>query len=254
MKTFSDQRAAPKKLPFDAHVRMTRVASIYNRSRRHKDGSQAGFTLAELLVVMIVMGILSLTLANFITTWLQQSSLSQARTDLLTNAETALDTVTNDIKLSGNADQNNRWPDPNGPGGNQFGWTSGSQVLVLAKAAVDSSNNIIFSDPEEYISQKDNEIYYLSGTTLYRRTLASDSSNDAAITTCPPASATSSCPADETIATGVSSLTFTYYDADENVVSPSNARSVQISIVLSSERGGQKVSASYTARMVFRNE
>jgi len=216
--------------------------------------SEGGFTIVELLIVMIIMGILSLTLANFITTWLQQSSLSQARTDLLTNAETALDTVTNDIKLSGNADQNNRWADSNGPGGNQFGWASGSQVLVLARAAVDSSNNIIFSDSAKYISQKDNEIYYLSGTTLYRRTLASDSSNDAAVTTCPPADATSGCPADEAVATGVSGLSFTYYDADENVVSPADARSVQISITLSSEEGGQKVSASYTARMVFRNE
>jgi prepilin-type N-terminal cleavage/methylation domain-containing protein len=220
---------------------------------RHKK-SEAGFTLVELLIVMIVMGIMSLTLANFIVTWLQQSSLSQARTDLLTNAEMALDTVTNDIKLSGSADQNNRWPDSNGPGGNQFGWTSGSQVLVLAKAAVDSSNNIIFSDTAKYISQKDNEVYYLSGTTLYRRTLASSSPNDSAVTTCPPASASSTCPADETVATGVSNLSFTYYDADENVVTPSNARSVQISITLSSAQGGQKVSTSYTARMVFRNE
>jgi len=220
--------------------------------RRRK--SEAGFTLVELAIVMIVMGILSLTLANFITTWLQQSSLSQARANLLTNAETALDTVTNDVKLSGSADQNNRWPDSNGPGGNQFGWTSGSQVLVLAKAAVDGSNNIIFSDSSKYISQKDNEIYYLSGTTLYRRTLASDSSNDAAVTTCPPSDATSSCPADETIATGVTTLSFTYYDADENQVTPTNARSVQVAITLSTTQGGQKVSANYTTRMVFRNE
>lgn len=216
--------------------------------------AQGGFTLVELLVVMIIMGILSLTLANFITTWLQASSLSQARANLLTNAEDALDTVTNDIKLSGSADQNNRWPDANGPGGDQFGWTSGSQVLVLAKAAVDSGNNIIFSDPAKYISQKDNEVYYLSGSTLYRRTLASDSSNDAAVTTCPPSNTTSSCPADETVATGISSLSFTYYDASENVVTPANARSVQVSITLSSAQGGQTAHASYTARMVFRNE
>jgi prepilin-type N-terminal cleavage/methylation domain-containing protein len=218
------------------------------------DKSESGFTLPELLVVMIIMGILSLTLANFIVTWLQQSSLSQARANLLTNAELALDTVTNDIKLSGNADQNNRWPDANGPGGNQFGWSSGSQVLVLAKAAVDGSGNIIFSDPAKYISQKDNEIYYLSNTTLYRRTLASDSSGDAAVTTCPPAAATDTCPADETVATGVSSLSFTYYDAGENVVSPADARSVQLAITLSSKVGGQSASASYTTRMVFRNE
>ena len=158
---------------------MRRNSLLRDSHVQGKDGSEGGFTLVELLVVMIIVGILSLTLANFITTWLQASSLSQARTSLLTNAETALDAVTNDVKLSGSVDQNNRWPDANGPGGSQFGWTSGSQVLVLAKAATDSGNNIIFSDPAKYISQKDNEIYYLSGTTLYRRTLASTSSNDA---------------------------------------------------------------------------
>lgn len=216
---------------------------------------QAGFTLVELLIVMLVTSILSLTIANFITTWLQQSSLSESRTALLTNAENALDKVSNDIKLSGSADDTNRWADVNGPGGNQYGWTSGSQVLVLAKAAVDSSNNIIFSDPAKYISQKDNEIYYLSGTTLYRRTLASNSSGDIAETTCPPASATSSCPADLTVATGVTSLTFTYYDANgSTTTTASDARSIQTSITLSSTQGGQTVSETYSSRMVFRND
>jgi prepilin-type N-terminal cleavage/methylation domain-containing protein len=228
------------------------MAETFSTRKHYKNKS--GFTLVELLVTMLIMGILSLTLANFITTWLQAESLAQTRSNLLTTAETTLDTVTNDIKLSGSADQNNRWPDSNGPGGNQFGWTSGSQVLVLAKAAVDSSNNIIFSDPAKYISQKDNEIYYLSGTTLYRRTLASSDSNDAAVTTCPPADATSGCPADETVATGVSSFSVTYYDADENTVTPANARSVQVSITLTAKQDAKTISASYTTRMVFRNE
>lgn len=221
---------------------------------RKLSSDQSGFTLVELTLVMIITAILSLTMANFIETWLQQSSLAQSRANLLVTAENALDNITNDIKLSGSVDLNNRWADANGPGGNQFGWTSGSQTLVLAKAAVDSSNNIIFSDPAKYISQKDNDIYYLTGSTLYRRTLASTSSGDAAVTTCPPAAATSSCPADTTIATGVSNLTFNYYDQNGNSVTPANARSVEADITISSIQGGQKVSASYSARMVFRNE
>lgn len=221
---------------------------------RRLSGDQAGFTLVELTLVMVITAILSLTIANFIETWLQQSSLSESRTALLLNAENALDNISTDIKLSGSVDTNNRWPDANGPGGNQYGWTSGSQTLVLAKAAVDTSNNIIFSDPAKYISQKDNEIYYLSGTTLYRRTLASTSSGDAAITTCPPSIATSTCPADLTIATGVKNLTFTYYDQNGNSVTPGNARSVGVAITLSSLVGGQTATASYSARMVFRNE
>ncbi|MGH7195767.1 MAG: prepilin-type N-terminal cleavage/methylation domain-containing protein [Candidatus Saccharimonadales bacterium] len=215
--------------------------------------SSAGFTLIELLVTMIVMGILSLALANFIATWLQAASLSQDRANLLSTAESALTTINTDIKLSGDADQNNRWPDPNAPGG-QFGWQSNGSTLVLAKAASDNHNNIIFSDPAKYISQKDNEIYYLSGSTLYRRTLDSSSPNDSAVTTCPPASATASCPADTTVATGVSNFSVSYYDAAGATSDPANARSVQLAITMQKKLDGKIISANYNTRMVFRNE
>ena len=221
------------------------------KSLKHRE---SGFTLLELLVVMLVMGVLSLMLANFIATWLQEQGLQQARANLLYSAEDALDTTTTDIMLSGSVDATNRWPDPNGPGGQQYGWQSGSQTLILAKVATDSSGNPIFVDTANYITQKDDEIYFLSGTTLYRRTLKSDSSNDAAVTTCPASDATSTCPPDTVIATGVTNWSVSYFDANDQSVSPANARSVQVSITLTEPYGSQTVSASYTTRMVFRND
>jgi len=216
--------------------------------------NQKGFTLPELVITMVLMMIISLMLANFIITWLAASTLAQARTDLLTNAENALDTITEDIRLSGSADQNNRWPDVNGPGGNQFGWTSNSSTLVLARVSENSAGNIIFSDASQYITQKYDEIYYLSNGTLYRRTIKSTDTNDSAVTTCPPASATASCPADKTIATNVSNFSVAYYDADLNTVTATDARAVQLSITMSKKVNGKDVSASYNTRMVFRNE
>jgi prepilin-type N-terminal cleavage/methylation domain-containing protein len=216
--------------------------------------NQKGFTLPELIVTMTLMMILSLTLANFVVNWFGTASLAQARADLLTNAENALDTITNDIRLSGSADDTNRWPDANSPGGQQFGWHSGTQVLVLAKAATDASNNIIFSDPAQYITQKDNVVYYLSNGTLYKRTIAADDASSAAVTTCPPAGASQSCPADKTIATGVKGFTITYYDENLQSVTPDNARAVQLAITLSATKGGRTVDANYNTRMVFRNE
>lgn len=216
--------------------------------------NQKGFTLPELIVAMTLMMILSLTLANFVVNWYSTASLAQARADLLTNAENALDTIANDIRLSGSTDETNRWPDANGPSGQQFGWHSGTQVLVLAKTAVDTSNNIIFSDPAQYITQKDNAVYYLSNGTLYKRVIAADDANSAAVTTCPPASASQSCPADKTIATGVKGFTITYYDENLQSVTPDNARAVQLAITLSATKGGRTVDANYNTRMVFRNE
>lgn len=216
--------------------------------------SQSGFTLVELVITMVLMSIVSLMLANFVITWLAASTLAQARTDLLTNAENALDTITEDIRLSGSADVNNRWPDSNGPGGNQFGWASNSTTLVLARVAEDSSDTIIFSDISRYITQKYDQIYYVSGGTLYRRTIKSSDVNDSAVTTCPPANATASCPADKTVATNVTNFSITYYDSDLNVVTAADARAVQLSITLSKKVNGKPVSASYNTRMVFRNE
>ena len=217
--------------------------------------NQAGFTLIELLVTIILIGIVGVTLSAFIANWLEASSLAQARSDLLSNAETALDTIGNDIKLSGDADQNNRWSDSNAPGAptNLLSWQSGSQTLVLAKAATDASGAIIYSDPNKYISEKDNDIYYLSGQTLYRRILASDNASDAAVTTCPPPGQ-AGCPADRVIATGVTSFSVQYYDADENIVTPTSARSIELDITLASTRYGHPITASYNTRMVFRNK
>lgn len=216
--------------------------------------NQRGFTLPELIIVMLVISILSLTTANFIVDWLQQSSLAQARTSLLLSSQNAVTNIDNDIELSGSVDTSNRWPDPNGPGGNQFGWSSGTQVLILAKIATDSTGNVIFSDQAKYITQKDDIIYFLSGTTLYRRVLKSTSSNDAAKTTCPQSDATVACPADQVIAKNVSSLSIVYYDANNNAVTPDNARSVQVSITIAEPLNNQRISASYSSRMVFRND
>lgn len=223
-------------------------------SRKRMSQRQAGFTLIELLVTMTLMSIVGVTLSQFVANWFEASTLTQARTNLLTNAESALDKVTTDIKLSGSADDNNRWPDNNGPGAptNLYGWQSNSSTLILAKSATDSGGNVIYSDPNDYITEKDNEVYYLSGGTLYRRTLSSGSANDAAVTTCPPPGQ-AGCPADATVATGVTSFTVQYYDANENIVAPSSARSIELDITLTSAQGGQTVSASYNTRMVFRN-
>lgn len=215
--------------------------------------NQRGFTLVEMLITITLVSILSLLMANFIANWLQISDLSQARTNLLSNAQNALDTVTNDIKLSGGADQNNRWPDANAPG-NEFGWESNSSVLVLAKVATTADNNVIFSDPTQYVTEKDNIVYYVADKKLYRRVIAADDPNTAAVTTCPQATASESCPADSKVGEDITAFSATYYDANDQVVTPDEARAVQLSVTVSQTKGGEDITASYTTRMVFRNE
>lgn len=213
----------------------------------------SGFTLIELMITCVLISIIALSMAAFLTGWLSSYSDANARTSLLSNAENALDIASSDIRLSGSADDANRWPDTNSPSGN-YGWQSSGSTLVLAKAATDTQGNIIFSDPNNYITEKDNEVYFVSADNLYRRTITSGNSSDSAKTTCPTASASKSCPADQLVASGVTSFSVQYFDSDENQVSPDNARSVGLAITLEAKDGSKNLTSSYNTRMVFRNE
>lgn len=223
-------------------------------NRQKRKLTKSGFTLPELLITCVLISIISLVIAGFLTAWLDSYANTRARTLLLEKAQIALDGVTQDIRLSGAADLHNRWPDANAPGSDNYSWTSDADTLILAEAATDNSRNIIFADPNKYISVKDNVIYYLSGQDLYRRVLASDNSSDSATTTCPPTATTSTCPADDLIADGVDSFSVKYYDSDENQVAPDAARSVDLVITLEDASPTKTVKVSYHTRMVFRNE
>jgi len=217
--------------------------------------NEQGFTLVETLVTLLVTGLLIGVVVGFMVSGLSRNAIDSVRIDMLNEAHIALDIMTNDIRLSAVADDNNRWPDANAPTqGDQFSWQSDADTLVLATAAEDASKNILFADASKYISNKNNAIYFISDGTLYKRVLASPVAGNAATTTCPKALATPSCPADKEFIHYVTSLSLKYYDAENVEVAPTNARSIQASVTLSTKKGGQTVSVSYSTRMVFRNE
>lgn len=215
-----------------------------------------GFTLVETIIALGVTSILIFIIINFMTNSIVQYSIVNARADLLNEAQSALDIVANDTRLSGNADANNRILDANAPGApdNEFSWTSDNDTLVLATAVEDKQGNIIFADPALYISEKNNYVYYLQGRTLYKRTLANANTNNSQTTSCPAASATPECPADRVMLENVEQLTIRYYNDQNQEVAAPNARSIEIYVELSRNQYGQAVSTEYTTRMVFRND
>lgn len=218
----------------------------------HRLNHQSGFTLIELLITCVLISIIALVISAFLTSWLGAYSLDDAQTTLLDDAENALDTANTDIRLSGSAEDNNRWPDVNSPSGS-YGWQSNGTTLVLAEAAQDKSGNIIFSDPNKYITEKDDVVYFVKNATLYRRTIASNDPNDAAITTCPPPGSIG-CPPDRVVATDVANFSVQYYDANEDQVTPTDARSIQLTLQLKTTASSTPLTANYSTRMVFRNE
>lgn len=216
----------------------------------------AGFTLVEALVVLVVTTAMVLVITNFALGNTEQSVLASNRDSMLKEIEQSLDLATNDIRLSSNADQNNRWPDPNSPSGatNQFSWQSNGSTLVLATAAQDKNGNILFSDSKNYITQKNNLVYFVQNGTLYKRTIAASVSGNNAQTSCPPAVANNSCPADKELLHNITSFGVQYLNSQNQTVAPTDARSIELSVTVNKSVFGQPQTVSYTTRMVFRND
>lgn len=215
-----------------------------------------GFTLVEALVSLVVTTAVVLILTNFMLGGVQQSSIALGRDNMTKETEQSLDLMTNDIRVSANADENNRWQDPNSPGGsgNQFGWQSNGTTLVLATAAKDKSGNVIFSDPANYITEKNNIVYFVQNGTLYKRVIADPVTGNAAVSTCPAADANSSCPADTELLHNITAFSITYMNGQNQSVTPTDARAIQVHVTVTKDVFKQPVSADYTTRMVFRND
>jgi len=215
-----------------------------------------GFTTVELTIAVGTITILIIIVLVFLATYLRQFAIVDARADLLNEAQITLESINEDIRLSATADENNRWEDDNAPvAGDPFSWQSNANTLVLATAALDANNNILFSDPAQYISWKNNHIYYLQDDILYRRVLAAPIDGNTARTTCPPAIANADCPPDRIMLNRkVDKFVVRYMDGNNNEVQPTQARSIELEIGISRQVFGQKISAEHKTRMVFRNE
>lgn len=217
---------------------------------------QDGFTIVELTVAISITTILLMVIMTFLANYLTEFSTDQLKGNLLADAQNSLDTISEDIRLSASADDNNRWPDNNAPSApsDLYSWQSTGSTMVLATAAVDSSNNIIFADPTQYISEKNNNVYFVSAGTLYKRTLASPVSGNNAKTTCPPAQASANCPADKALAEDVKSFSLKYYNSDDQEVTSTDARSIEMTLTLEAKYFNKLIDQTYSTRMVFRND
>ena len=215
-----------------------------------------GLTIVELLVTCVIISIMSIVMVDFLGNWIEQYAISETRTALLSDAQNALDRITDTIRLSSAADQNNRWEDINAPNApsDLLSWASGASTLVLASAVEDTSGAIVFSDASNYTSQKNNQIYFVQNGVLYQRTLAAPVSNNKVKTTCPGSAASAACPADKKLTENVSAFLVKYYNAENQEVAVTDARSIEMSITLTKTAYKQQIQRTYTTRMVFRND
>lgn len=215
-----------------------------------------GLTIVELLVVITVTTILIIVVTAFMMINLQESTLATARGNMLRETQQSLDLAANDIRLSANADSANRWADVNSPNGgaNQFSWQSNASTLVLAAAAEKSDGTVIFADAKNYITEKNNIVYFVKNGTLYKRTIASPVTGNSAKTSCPISLASAACPADKALLQNVSAFTVLYKDGQNNSVAATDARSIELNVTTNKKIYSKNLSVNYKTRMVFRND
>jgi hypothetical protein len=156
------------------------------------------------------------------------------------------------IRYGDGVRQNNQIPDPSVPSG--WNTSNSSFVIIIPVPALDSNNDyIINSDTgSPYMNEL---VYYKNGKTLMKRTLANPGAvGNRLRTSCPPASATASCPADRVLAEYVKSMSFTLYDQNAAQTSDAaQARSVKITLDMERNAPGNPITLTTSIRVTLRN-
>lgn len=214
-----------------------------------------GVTIVELLVTIVIFSLVITVVGNYAVSNMSQIAVQNAHAELINDAQVSLDVMTTDIKLAGGAQQNNRWPDNNAPNApsNLYSWSSSTNVLILSSPTIDNAKNIVYSDPAQYISEKDDKIYFLVNGELRKRIIAANVSGNRAKTTCPEALATTSCPKDKVLLKNVSSISIRYINNAGDDVSSYDARAVELTVNLSISKYNKPINITYKSRAVFRN-
>jgi len=219
----------------------------------NKKLTASGFTLVEVTVVVTLLSIVGVVFLGFATNYFVVISRTNQLTEMTVGSQNLLRSTVENIRLGDGVRQTNAIPDSNAPAG---GWnTSNSNfVIIIAVPAFDTSRNYII-DPATGSPYMDELVYYKQGTTLMERKLANPGAvGDRLHTTCPPASATSSCQSDIELAKYVNSMLFTLYDQDGVTTTiPAEARSVKITLNMQRNAPGQPLNLTTNMQVTLRN-
>ncbi len=190
-----------------------------------------GFTLPELVTVMAVSLLFASLVIVFGFNFWRSSALQQADQDTLISRLNAGDYLRQNLGESSGLITQNGLPDnhvlaadPNQPSGlywvpihaipttTPIGNTGViTPILYFRKLSISTSNTVIMNGTVPY---EDEYVLYLNGTTksLFAHAIANtNATSNRLVSSCPPAQATSSCPADREVATSVASIAPRYF-------------------------------------------
>ena len=199
--------------------------------------AHAGFTLAELLIVMLVTGFFVTLVMYFTFSYWRYTYLLEADQETLTTRLNAGDIIRENVGTSSGLILQNGIPDPHPnnvdpldgsgqywekihavPGNKTASTGSAASIVYFRRFSFDATNNIIMNGTQPF---EDEYIMYIDGTTkeLRMRTLANPSAiGNRLKTSCAPAFVSPTCPADRVIAAGVASIDMRYFSRTGNLV------------------------------------
>ncbi len=225
-------------------------ANIKHSSRHTRQG---GFTLVEVLVSISLASILAVGLFSIITTYFVTITRNNLLIDMTVDSQNLLRATVEELRYGAGVRQSNSISDANAPVG---GWNTSNAnfVIIIAVPAVDSSRNYI-TDPLTGSPYSNELVYFKSGTTLYKRSLAHPAATGNTLqTSCPAGLATPSCPADKKLIEAVDDMVFTLYDQDDAVTTDALlARSVKIVLSMERETFGTPLTLENNIRVTLRN-
>lgn len=212
-----------------------------------------GFTLVELIVSNAVLGILLVGLFAMSTYYFAMVTRNNALVEMSVDSQSLLRATVEELRYGAGVRQVSAISDPNAPAG---GWnTSNSNfIIIIAVPALNLAGNYII-DTDTGSPYNNELVYYKSGTTLFKRTLAHPSAaNNRLITSCPEAASSPSCPPDKKLIDFLDSMIFTLYDQDNALTTdPLLARSVKIDLAMKRDTFGNPLTLDNSIRVTLRN-
>ena len=196
---------------------------------------QKGFTVVELLVVIVATGLIMGLVFNFFWQYWQYAEKSQSDLDAFTARLDISDYIRENVGTSSGLITQNSITDPNAnvpdavaganywetvhpvPGTKNTNTAQDQSLLYYKRFSQDNTKNFIFNGTNPY---EDEFVMYLNRSGEIRvRTLAnSNAAGNGQTTSCPPEIATTTCPADKFLIGDVSSVAVRYFSRSGNLL------------------------------------
>ncbi len=200
--------------------------------------NEDGFTIPELLTVIVTTAIFTGLVLYFGISYWRYGYLLEADLDTFVNRLNAQDFLRETFATSSGLITQNSIPDANThnpdpavageqywipihaiPGNTPLGASNTTTPLLYYKRfSTNTSGSYIMNGAQPY---EDEYVIYLDGTTkqLLQRSLANPSASGNRLkTSCPPASASSACPADKVIISDLASVDLQYFSKSGNLI------------------------------------